>query len=66
VTTPEVIEIFHELIVEDRWISAKPKAEQLSISLSRLGATFMKIWTRENLREGRLEMSEPGTKTLTV
>ena len=32
VTTPEIIDQIHELILEDRWISAKSIAEQLGIS----------------------------------
>jgi len=41
-TTPEI----HELILEDRWISAKSIAEQLGISCERVGGpSFMKIWT---------------------
>jgi len=31
-TTPEFIDQFHELILEDRWILAKSIAEQLGIS----------------------------------
>jgi len=31
VTTPEIIDQIHELILEDRWISAEPIAEQLGI-----------------------------------
>jgi len=38
VTTPEVIEQIHELILEDRRISAKPIAEQLGISCERIGS----------------------------
>ena len=38
VTTPEVIEQIHELILEDRRISAKPIAEQLGISRERAGS----------------------------
>jgi len=34
VTTPEIIDQIHELILEDRRISAKSVAEQLGISLS--------------------------------
>jgi len=32
VTIPEIINQIHDLILEDRWISAKSIAEQLSIS----------------------------------
>jgi len=38
VTTPEVIDQIHELILEDRRISAKSKAEQLGISRERVGS----------------------------
>jgi len=38
VTTPEVIEQTHELILEDHWISAKSIAEQLDISCERVGS----------------------------
>jgi len=37
VTTPEVIDQIHELILEDRRISAKSIAEQLGISDERVG-----------------------------
>jgi len=37
VTTPEIIHKFHELILEDRRISAKSIAEQLGISRERVG-----------------------------
>jgi len=38
VTTSEVIDQIHELILEDRWISAKSIAEQLGISHKRVGS----------------------------
>jgi len=38
VTTPEIIDHIHELILEDRWISAKSIAEQLGISRERFGS----------------------------
>jgi len=38
VTTPEIIDQIHELILEDRWISAKSIAEQLGISCERVGS----------------------------
>ena len=40
VTTPEIINHIHELILEDRRISAKPIAEQLDISHERVGSTI--------------------------
>jgi len=36
VTTPEIIDQIHELILEDCWISAKSIAEQLHISRERV------------------------------
>ena len=36
--TPEIINQIHELIVEDRWISAKSIAEQLGIWRGRVGS----------------------------
>jgi len=38
VTTPEVINQIHELILEERWISAKSIAEQLGISHDQVGS----------------------------
>jgi len=38
VTTPEIIDQIHELIFEDRLISAKSIAEQLGISRGRVGS----------------------------
>ena len=35
-TTPEIIDQIYELILEDRWISAKSIAEQLHISRERV------------------------------
>jgi len=40
VTTPEIIDQIHELILEDRRISAKSIAEQLGISRERIGSTI--------------------------
>jgi len=37
VTTPEIIDQIHKLILEDRYISAKSVAEQLGISHERVG-----------------------------
>jgi len=37
VTTPEIIDHIHELILEDRRISAKSVSEQLGISCERVG-----------------------------
>jgi len=38
VTAPEIIDQIHELILEDRWISAKSIAEQLGMSRERVGS----------------------------
>ena len=40
VTTPEIIDQMHELILEDRRISAKSIAEQLGISRERVGSNI--------------------------
>ena len=46
VATPEIIDQIHELISEDRRISAKSIAEQLGIShVSGLSPSLMTIWT---------------------
>ena len=45
VTTPEIIDQIHELILEDLQISAKSIAEQLDISHEWVGSIHMKIWT---------------------
>jgi len=47
VTTPEIIDQIHELILEDRRISAKSIAEQLGISRERVGSNILEdldIW----------------------
>jgi len=38
VTTPEIIDQIHELILEDRRVSAKSIADQLGISRERVGS----------------------------
>jgi len=45
VTTPEIIDQIHDLILEDRRISAKSIAEQLGISREWFGSIIHKIWT---------------------
>ena len=40
-TTPEVIDKIHELILEDRRISAKSIAEQLGMSRERVGSIVL-------------------------
>jgi len=61
VTTPEIIVQIHELILEDRRISAKSITEQLGISRVRVGSIF-----HEALREVGPEMPERGSKTSTA
>ena len=48
-TTPEIFDQIHELILEDRWISAKSIAEQLGISHDRVGSII-----HEDLDMGKL------------
>jgi len=45
VTTPEIIDQIHELILEESRISVKSIAEQLASHVRGLGPSFMKIWT---------------------
>jgi len=67
VTIPEIIDQIHELILEDRRISAKSIAEQLGISRERLGSIIHEdLENAEALREVGSEMPERGSKTLTV
>ena len=42
VTTPEIIDQIHELILEDRRISTKSIAEQLGILRERVGSSFLR------------------------
>jgi hypothetical protein len=49
VTTPEIIDQIHEIILEDRWISAKPIADQLVISHDWVGSII-----HEDLDMGKL------------
>ena len=39
-TTPEIIDQIHELMLEDHWVLAKSIAEQLGISRERVGSIF--------------------------
>ena len=67
VTTPETIDHIHEIILEDRRISAKSIAEQLGISRERVGSIIHEDFGHaEGLREVGPEMSERGSKTSTV
>ena len=45
VTTPEIINQIHELILEDRRISVKSIASNWASHVSGLGPLFVKIWT---------------------
>jgi len=62
VTIPEIIDQIHELILEDRRISAKSMAEQLGISHEQVGS----IIHVDALCEVGPEMPEGRTKTLTL
>ena len=46
-TTPEIIDEIHELILEDRWISDKLIADQLGIAREWVGSIITKIWHAE-------------------
>ena len=48
-TTPEIIDQIHELILEERRISAKSIAEQLSISRERVGSIIHEDLDMRNL-----------------
>ena len=67
VTIPEIIDQIHQIILEDRRISARSIAEQLGISRERVGAHHSwRFGHAEALREVGPEMSESGSKTSTV
>ena len=66
VAIPEIIDQIHELILEDRRISAKSIAEQLDISRERVGSIILEDLDMRNLREVGSEMPEQGSKTPTV
>ena len=67
VTTPEIIDQIHELILKDRRISAKSIAEKREYHVSGLGPSFMKIcvceissrnaWTRIKNVNGVIRLS---------
>jgi len=61
VTTLDIIDQIHELILEVCWISAKSIAEQLGISRERVGSII-----HEALHEAGPEITERGSKTSTV
>ena len=64
VTTPEIIDQIHELILEDRRISAKSISEQLGISREQVGSVIHE--DAEDLREVGPEMPERGSEMSTV
>jgi len=66
VATPEIIDQIHELLLEDRRISAKSRAEQLGISRERVGSIIHEHGHAEALREVGPEMPERGSNTSTV
>jgi len=49
VTTLEIIDQIHELILDDRWISAKSIAEQLGISCEQVGSIIHEDLDMETL-----------------
>jgi len=48
ITTPEIFERIHEVIFQDRGISAKSIPEKLGISRERVGSSIMNIWKCES------------------
>jgi len=61
VTTPEIIDQIHEVILEDSRISAKSIAEQLGISRERVGSIIREDFGHaEALREVGPEMPGRG------
>ena len=66
-TTPKIIDQIHELVLEDRRISAKSIAVQLDISRERVGSIIHEELDKwEALREVGPGMPESGSKTSTV
>ena len=65
-TTSEITDHIHELILEDRRITAKSIAEYLGISRDRAGFIIHEDLDAEALRELDPEMLERGSKTSTV
>jgi predicted HTH transcriptional regulator len=66
VTTSQIIDQIHELILEERWTSAKSIVEQLNISLERVGSIIHEDLEMRKLREMGSEMPERGSKTSTM
>ena len=65
-TTSEIIDQIHELILEERRISAKSIAEQLGISRERVGSIIHEALDTQVPREVGPKMPESGSKTSTV
>ena len=67
VTTPEFIDQFHELILDDRRISAESIAEQLGISRERFGSIIHEDLDMRKLSAKWVPKSmNAGSKTSTV
>ena len=66
VTTPEISDQIHELILEDRRISAKSIAEQLGITREWVGSIIHEDLDMRELGEVGPEMPERESKTSTV
>ena len=64
-TIPEIIDQIHELILENRLISAKSIAEQLGNSHERVGS-IIHVGHAEAIREVGPEMPECESKTSVV
>ena len=66
-TTPEITDHIHELILEDGRISAKLIAEKLGISRERVGSIIHEdLDMRKLSAKWVLKMPERGSKTSTV
>ena len=65
-TTPEIIDQIHQLILEDLRISAKSIAEQLGFSRERVGSIINEDLDMRKLSAVCREVPERGWKTLTV
>jgi len=67
VTTPDIIDQIHEIILDDRLISAKSVAEQLDISCERVGSIIHEDLDMWKLSAKRVpKMPERGSRTSTV
>ena len=65
-TTPEIIDQIHELILEDRWISDKLKLIKWALHVSGLGQSLRRFGHAEYFRELGREMPDRESKTSTV